>query len=229
MGVGDVAADLSSRPAISRPHRTSRPGLLSGLGTVARARLRRRQRHGLLGPQPPKAKPPVSSASAQRSVTARFELPIGAAPAPTASRTNLLRTQLGDPHWRGGVRPARACCVRWPAGGFPSRSGRSLMGRACTCLCLSHGRRLQGVGRSDPRRILDELTERNGQTFVEICSRLSTKPARLLAPGDLATPRVAGAAALIQAKREGRFKFHHLNTRPSSRSRTDGSGSQELR
>ena len=70
---------------------------------------------------------------------------------------------------------------------------------------------------ADPtrRRILDELTERNGQTLFEICSRLSTKH-------QLGSSRQAisqhlellEAADLIETRREGRFKFHHLNTRP---------------
>jgi DNA-binding transcriptional ArsR family regulator len=70
---------------------------------------------------------------------------------------------------------------------------------------------------ADPtrRRILDELTERNGQTLFEICSRLATKH-------QLGSSRQAisqhlellEAAGLIQAKREGRFKFHYLNTQP---------------
>ena len=70
---------------------------------------------------------------------------------------------------------------------------------------------------ADPtrRRILDELTERNGQTLFEICSRLATKH-------QLGSSRQAisqhlellEAAGLIQAKRDGRFKFHYLNTQP---------------
>ena len=70
---------------------------------------------------------------------------------------------------------------------------------------------------ADPtrRRILDELTERNGQTLFEICSRLATKH-------QLGSSRQAisqhlellEAAGLIQATREGRFKFHYLNTQP---------------
>ena len=73
---------------------------------------------------------------------------------------------------------------------------------------------------ADPtrRRILDELTDRNGQTLFEICSRLATKH-------QLGSSRQAisqhlellEAAGLIQAKREGRFKFHYLNTQPLER------------
>jgi DNA-binding transcriptional ArsR family regulator len=70
---------------------------------------------------------------------------------------------------------------------------------------------------ADPtrRRILDELTERNGQTLFEICSRLATKH-------QLSSTRQAisqhlellQAAGLIETRREGRFKFHYLNTQP---------------
>ena len=70
---------------------------------------------------------------------------------------------------------------------------------------------------ADPtrRRILDELTERNGQTLFEICSRLATKH-------QLGSSRQAisqhlellEAAGLIRSNREGRFKFHYLNTQP---------------
>ena len=70
---------------------------------------------------------------------------------------------------------------------------------------------------ADPtrRRILDELTERNGQTLFEICSRLATKH-------QLGSSRQAisqhlellEAVGLIRARREGCFKFHYLNTQP---------------
>jgi DNA-binding transcriptional ArsR family regulator len=70
---------------------------------------------------------------------------------------------------------------------------------------------------ADPtrRRILDELTERNGQTLFEICSRLATK--HQLGSSRQAISQhleVLEAAGLIQATREGRFKFHYLNTQP---------------
>jgi DNA-binding transcriptional ArsR family regulator len=73
---------------------------------------------------------------------------------------------------------------------------------------------------ADPtrRRILDELTERDGQTLFEICSRLANKH-------QLGSSRQAisqhlqllEAAGLIETKRDGRFKFHYLNTRPLER------------
>ena len=68
---------------------------------------------------------------------------------------------------------------------------------------------------SNRRRILDELTERSGQTLFEICARLSTKPesgiSRQAVSQHLA---VLEAAGLVETRREGRYKFHDLNTAP---------------
>ena len=70
---------------------------------------------------------------------------------------------------------------------------------------------------ADPtrRKILDELTERDGQTLFEICSRLATKH-------QITSSRQAisqhldmlEAAGLIEIRRDGRYKFHYLNTTP---------------
>jgi DNA-binding transcriptional ArsR family regulator len=70
---------------------------------------------------------------------------------------------------------------------------------------------------ADPTRraILDELLERNGQTLFEICSRLTTKH-------ELSSSRQAisqhlkalESAGLVHTKREGRYKFHYVDTKP---------------
>ncbi len=70
---------------------------------------------------------------------------------------------------------------------------------------------------ADPTRriILDELAERDGQTLFEICGRL------LMIHG-LSSSRqavsqhldVLEAAGLVETRREGRYKFHHINTKP---------------
>ncbi|MFG2887073.1 ArsR/SmtB family transcription factor [Streptomyces sp. NPDC048297] len=73
---------------------------------------------------------------------------------------------------------------------------------------------------ADPtrRRILDELTERGGQTLFEICGRLATKHglgmSRQAVSQHLA---VLEAADLVRTRREGRYKFHDLNTEPLER------------
>jgi len=70
---------------------------------------------------------------------------------------------------------------------------------------------------ADPTRraILDELTERDGQTLFELCSRLTTN--RGLGSTRQAVTQhveVLADAGLVTTRREGRYKFHHLDTRP---------------
>jgi len=70
---------------------------------------------------------------------------------------------------------------------------------------------------ADPTRrtILDELLDRNDQTLFELCGRLTMKHG-------LGTSRqaisqhldVLEAAGLVIARREGRYKFHRLDTSP---------------
>lgn len=70
---------------------------------------------------------------------------------------------------------------------------------------------------ADPTRrtILDELTDRNGQTLFEICARLATNHG--LGSSRQAISQhldVLETAGLVEATREGRYKFHYINTRP---------------
>jgi DNA-binding transcriptional ArsR family regulator len=65
------------------------------------------------------------------------------------------------------------------------------------------------------RTILDELCERDGQTLFEICTRLAMKHG--LASSRQAISQhldVLESAGLVETRREGRFKFHHVNTDP---------------
>jgi DNA-binding transcriptional ArsR family regulator len=70
---------------------------------------------------------------------------------------------------------------------------------------------------ADPTRraILDELTDRDGQTLFELCARLANKHG--LGSTRQAISQhldVLEAAGLVSARREGRYKFHHLDTAP---------------
>jgi DNA-binding transcriptional ArsR family regulator len=70
---------------------------------------------------------------------------------------------------------------------------------------------------ADPtrRRILDELVERNGQTLFEICARLVTKHGLGLSRQAISQHlAVLESAGLVLSRREGRYKFHDLNTEP---------------
>jgi DNA-binding transcriptional ArsR family regulator len=70
---------------------------------------------------------------------------------------------------------------------------------------------------ADPTRraILDELQDRDGQTLFEICVRLTTKHG--LGSTRQAISQhldVLEAAGLVSTRREGRYKFHDLDTSP---------------
>jgi DNA-binding transcriptional ArsR family regulator len=70
---------------------------------------------------------------------------------------------------------------------------------------------------ADPTRraILDELQDRNGQTLFELCVRLMSKhglgSTRQAISQHL---EVLEAAGLVITRREGRYKFHDLDTSP---------------
>jgi DNA-binding transcriptional ArsR family regulator len=65
------------------------------------------------------------------------------------------------------------------------------------------------------RTILDELQQSDGQTLFEICGRLIMKhglsSSRQAISQHLAVLEEAG---LVTTRREGRYKFHHLDTSP---------------
>ncbi len=70
---------------------------------------------------------------------------------------------------------------------------------------------------ADPTRraILDELSYRDGQTLFELCTRLATKHG--LGSTRQAISQhldVLESAGLVKTRKEGRYKFHHLDTTP---------------
>ncbi len=70
---------------------------------------------------------------------------------------------------------------------------------------------------ADPTRraLLDELQERSGQTLFELCTRLISKHG--LGSTRQAVSQhldVLEAAGLVRTRREGRYKFHDLDTAP---------------
>jgi DNA-binding transcriptional ArsR family regulator len=73
---------------------------------------------------------------------------------------------------------------------------------------------------ADPTRraILDELSERDGQTLFELCSRLAAKHG--LGSSRQAISQhldVLESAGLVRTRRQGRYKFHDLDTTPLER------------
>lgn len=70
---------------------------------------------------------------------------------------------------------------------------------------------------ADPTRraILDELQDRSGQTLFELCVRLTSKHG--LGSTRQAISQhldVLEEAGLVRTRREGRYKFHELDTSP---------------
>jgi DNA-binding transcriptional ArsR family regulator len=65
------------------------------------------------------------------------------------------------------------------------------------------------------RAILDELTDRDGQTLFEICTRLIMKHG-LCSTRQAVSQHldVLESAGLVTVKREGRYKFHFIDTSP---------------
>lgn len=70
---------------------------------------------------------------------------------------------------------------------------------------------------ADPTRraILDELSERDGQTLFELCGRLTLK--RGLSSTRQAISQhldLLSRAGLVRTHKQGRHKFHHLDRAP---------------
>jgi len=65
------------------------------------------------------------------------------------------------------------------------------------------------------RAILDELHERDGQTLFELCARLTMRHGMGLTRQAISQHLdVLESAGFITTKREGRCKFHYLDTAP---------------
>jgi DNA-binding transcriptional ArsR family regulator len=70
---------------------------------------------------------------------------------------------------------------------------------------------------ADPTRraILDELSDRDGQTLFELCARLATKHGKGSTRQAISQHvDVLESAGLVRTRREGRYKFHHIDTAP---------------
>jgi DNA-binding transcriptional ArsR family regulator len=70
---------------------------------------------------------------------------------------------------------------------------------------------------ADPTRrtILDELQERGDQTLFELCSRLTSRHGLTSTRQAISQHLdVLEQAGLVTTRREGRYKFHSLDTSP---------------
>jgi DNA-binding transcriptional ArsR family regulator len=90
-----------------------------------------------------------------------------------------------------------------------------LSGKWLLAYCLLVGDVFRALADQTRRVILDELRERDGQTLFELRARLATKhglgSTRQAVSQHLAVLEDAG---LVTTRRQGRYKFHHLDTSP---------------
>jgi len=112
--------------------------------------------------------------------------------------------------------PYRSTRTRWNAAdGSDHLTTGDLTGKPALAYHGRVGDVFKALADPTRRAILDELQERNGQTLFEICVRLTSKHG-------LGSTRQAVSqhldvledAGLISTRREGRYKFHDLDTTP---------------
>src|SRR5262245_60969195 len=97
--------------------------------------------------------------------------------------------------------------------GFPQRSDWT--GKSWLAYHRAMADVFEALAAPARRAILDELHDRDGQTLFELCARLAMKH-------DLGLTRqaisqhldVLEEVGLITTRREGRYKFHYLDTGP---------------
>lgn len=65
------------------------------------------------------------------------------------------------------------------------------------------------------RAILDELCDRDGQTLFELCTRLTMKHGLSISRQAISQHLdVLESAGLVITRRDGRYKFHYIDTTP---------------
>jgi len=65
------------------------------------------------------------------------------------------------------------------------------------------------------RHILDALAQRNGQTLFELCTRLAARQEAGMSRQAVSQHlEVLEGCGLVTTRREGRYKFHYLDTTP---------------
>ena len=94
-------------------------------------------------------------------------------------------------------------------------NGSGLTGKYSLAYCRVVGDVFKALADPTRRAILDELSERDEQTLFELCARLAARHG--VASSRQAVSQhidVLVDAALVKTRREGRYRFHHLDPRP---------------
>jgi DNA-binding transcriptional ArsR family regulator len=123
------------------------------------------------------------------------------------------RTVLGTGSVERNTQPVSLDCV---AQALRSRGqAPRLTGKWLLAYHLAVGDVFKALADPTRRAILDELSDRNGQTLFELCVRLTSRHG--LGSSRQAFSQhldVLEAAGLIRTRRVGRYKFHDLETSP---------------
>jgi DNA-binding transcriptional ArsR family regulator len=104
---------------------------------------------------------------------------------------------------------------RRDTGHVARRVDAGLSGKWLLAYCSAVGDVFKALADPTRRAILDELQERGGQTLFELINRLITRHG--LGSTRQAVSQhldVLEAAGLVRTRREGRYKFHDLDTTP---------------
>jgi DNA-binding transcriptional ArsR family regulator len=111
--------------------------------------------------------------------------------------------------------PGRRFSPRAPWNTGTSSVCPTLDRQVVTCLSFIMTDVFEALAAPARRAILDVLCERDGQTLFEICGRLTMKHNLTLTRQAISQHLdVLEAAGLLRSEREGRYKYHYLDTTP---------------
>lgn len=94
-------------------------------------------------------------------------------------------------------------------------SARPLICKSLLAYILTVGDIYHALSASARRAILDELHERDGQTLYELCTRLTMRHGLEMSRQAISQHLdVLESAGLVRTERDGRYKFHYVDTTP---------------
>ena len=95
------------------------------------------------------------------------------------------------------------------------RNGQHLICKRVLAYCVFMLDVFRALDDETRRLVLDELSERDGQTLFEICSMLTTRHGLSLTRQAISQHLgVLESAGLVVTERRGRSKFHYFNPEP---------------
>jgi DNA-binding transcriptional ArsR family regulator len=132
--------------------------------------------------------------------------------------SSAVQTAGEGRRWDCALQPTPICEPLCGAATTPKRPSSVRLGldrQVVTCLSFAMTDVFEALAAPARRAILDVLCERDGQTLFEICTRLTMKHDLTLTRQAISQHLdVLEAAGLLRTEREGRYKYHYLDTTP---------------